>query len=50
MPEIVRVVSDGEELVLTEGEAFRIHPAPPHVAPPSRDAAAAPSHRWVGSS
>ena len=49
MPEIVRVVSDGEELVLTEGEAFRIHPAPPHVAP--RSPAAAPARvavRYLG--
>jgi hypothetical protein len=29
MPDIVRMVSDGEELVLSEGEAFRIHPLPP---------------------
>lgn len=32
MPEIVRVVSDGEEMVLSEGEAFRIHPTPPRPA------------------
>jgi len=28
MPETVRLVSDGEEMVLSEGEAFRIHPGP----------------------
>jgi hypothetical protein len=26
MPVTVRLVSDGEEMVLSEGEAFRIHP------------------------
>jgi hypothetical protein len=28
MPEIVRLVSDGDEMLLSEGEAFRIHPDP----------------------
>jgi hypothetical protein len=37
MPEIVRVVSDGEEMVLSEGEAFRVHSKPdPRPAPPVR--------------
>ena len=51
MPEIVRVVSDGEELVLSEGEAFRIHPAPLPVTPRSRDVASAPARvavRYLG--
>jgi hypothetical protein len=34
VPETIRVVSDGEELVLSEGEAYRIHPRPPVVEPP----------------
>ncbi len=48
MPEIVRVVSDGEELVLSEGEAFRTHPAPPHVTPRGEDAPARVAVRYLG--
>jgi hypothetical protein len=44
MPETVRLVSDGEEMVVTEGEAFRIHSQPDtrHVAHERKSEAAAP--------
>lgn len=36
MPETIRVVSDGEELVLSEGEALRSHPRPASIPPAAR--------------
>lgn len=51
MTETVRVVSDGEELVLSHGEVFRIHPSPaPEPAAPAapRKAAAAPQVQYLG--
>jgi hypothetical protein len=52
MSETVRIVSDGEELVLSEGEAFRIHPTPaPEVAARRAVVSAAPERiaiRYLG--
>jgi hypothetical protein len=45
MPETVRTVSDGEELVLSVGEAFRVHPAPAGDLAANRPAVSAAQER-----
>ena len=51
MTETVRVVSDGEELVLSQGEVYRIHPSPANAPEPAaapRKAVAAPQVQYLG--